>query len=104
MGDEELIARVKAKVREKWTPPFVGEGAMDLGDGPYPGQEAEGQCECCKRDDSLVDLKWRMSRTAYEWDGEGENPNRCLALCDECAIEYNEQMDQQWSDYFSGLL
>ena len=101
MGDKAFIARLRAKVRRKWDPSFVGQGAQDLGDGPYPGQDASEPCANCKQTEAI---KWRSSRTSYEWDGQGENPNGCLPLCGECAEDYNEQMDQQWSDYFSGLL
>jgi len=88
-------------------PGFVGKGVIDLKDGPYPGQVADQPCEMCKAmggQETMDGVKWRCSRTAYVWDGEGENPNRCLALCDVCAAEYDQRMDDQWSDYYSGLL
>ena len=44
------------------------------------------------------------SMTAYSWDGEGEDPNRDLLLCEEHAQEHVEQMRAQWEEYWSGLL
>lgn len=83
---------------------FAGQGIQDLGDGPYPGQNADRPCLSCKRARPDTEVTWRSSRTAYDWDGKGDNPNACLALCDECAEGYNEQMDSQWADYYSGLM
>jgi hypothetical protein len=37
------------------------------------------------------------SRTMYEWDGEGEDPNADITLCAECAEEHNQIMDDQWA-------
>ena len=44
------------------------------------------------------------SMTAYNWDGEGEDPNRNLILCKEHAKEHEEHMQEQWAEYYSGLL
>lgn len=102
--EREFIARLREKVREKFTPAFVGKGVIDLGDGPYIGEVADKPCACCHRTPDQVEVKYRCSRTSYEWDGSGENPNACIPLCEPCAEEYKEQMDSQWSDYYSGLL
>jgi len=40
----------------------------------------------------------------YEWDGTGEDPNRDLILCEWHGEEYTEIMNDQWADYYSGLL
>ena len=38
------------------------------------------------------------SRTAYHWDGEGEDPNRHRALCPACAEEHHASWDDMWSN------
>ena len=75
----------------------MGKGMVDLGDGPYPGQPANQVCSGCN---TRHGVKWRFSRTAYEYAGQGENPNACLAMCDTCADIYNKQMDEQWAEFF----
>lgn len=44
------------------------------------------------------------SMTAYDWDGNGEDPNRGFVLCLPCGEEHIEQMEDQWHAYRSGLL
>ncbi|MHA2279977.1 MAG: hypothetical protein ACXAC5_03750 [Promethearchaeota archaeon] len=44
------------------------------------------------------------SRTMYEWDGTGEDPNRDLILCSLCAEEHNDIMDDQWKAYYDDKL
>lgn len=36
------------------------------------------------------------SRTAYHWDGKGEDPNRPVALCRPCAEAHHEHWDEMW--------
>lgn len=45
-------------------------------------------------------VKWVDARTQYEWDGEGENPNRELFLCPNCAEIYNDHWDEMWNYYY----
>lgn len=95
--EQKLIARVRAKVQAMGDPAFVGKGVVDLGDGPYPGQVADRACVVCGFPGGV---KWRFSRTAYEWDGKGENPNACIALCGTCGDVYNDMMDRKWAEFF----
>lgn len=53
-------------------------------------------CQHCGR-------KWAIphsSRTAYSWDGEGEDPNAPINLCPYCAMEHHAYWDDMWSDYY----
>jgi hypothetical protein len=62
----------------------------------------ERTCEACGvKSKRVVDCP---SYTQYHWDGKGEDPNRDLQLCLECAEGYMEQMESQWADYYGGLL
>lgn len=61
-----------------------------------------GTCEGLCTRTCLV--QWRPAQTCYPWDGEGENPNRSLCLCDECWAEYKEYWDDMWADYYAGRL
>lgn len=44
------------------------------------------------------------SRTAYAWDGMGENPNAPTYLCRQCAKEHHTYWDGMWADYYSGII
>jgi len=44
------------------------------------------------------------SRTMYEWDGEGDDPNAPLALCPACSLSYTEEMADRWAEYRSAVL
>lgn len=44
------------------------------------------------------------SATAYHWDGKGENPNQPSWMCGRCAKDYYAFWDEQWREYYSGLL
>lgn len=46
-------------------------------------------------------LRLHSSRTAYAWEGVGEDPNRPVALCPACADEHHAHWDEMWSDYRS---
>lgn len=60
--------------------------------------DCQGPCECrCL-------VEWRPARTAYHWDGKGEDPNHPVLLCDDCWEEYAEYWDGMWADYYAGLL
>lgn len=63
------------------------------------GKRNPGFCLGCNE---TVDLVIETSsRTSYLWDGTGEDPNRDLTLCPECAIHHHEQWDSQWAEYYS---
>ena len=51
----------------------------------------------CSRCGSTERVARHPSRTAYQWDGEGRDPNAPIALCPPCAQEYNEDMDDMWA-------
>lgn len=38
------------------------------------------------------------SRTMYNWEGEGEDPNAPIPLCPQCAKEHHENWDDMWSN------
>jgi len=59
-------------------------------------------CECCGTSSPLVAPC--CSHTRYVWDGTGENPNRDRLLCPDCAIEYTEEMEDKWNEYYSGIM
>ena len=53
------------------------------------------KCEYCG--ESPVEKVYAM--TAYSWDGQGEDPNRALWLCDRCSEEYHEHWTEMWREY-----
>ena len=57
--------------------------------------DCQGPCEC------LCLVEWRSARTSFNWDGEGEDPNHPILLCDECAEEHAEYWDEMWANYRS---
>ena len=63
--------------------------------------EALGKCEYCG---SRYKTRYERSRTAYHWDGKGEDPNRPVLLCRECAAEHHDHWDGMWDEYHAGLL
>jgi hypothetical protein len=58
-------------------------------------------CSYCKRSASDVPVRLHNSRTAYAWDGIGENPNADVLLCAECADAYNAYWDDMWREYYA---
>lgn len=66
------------------------------------GSGEERTCEWCgvtsKR---VIDTP---SQTMYQWDGQGDDPNRHKQLCIECAVEYTYNIEAQWAEYYSGRL
>jgi len=58
----------------------------------------------CQRCDTLTWCKLENSRTAYHWEGEGEDPNAPVMLCSPCAAEHREYWDSMWAEYNSGRL
>ena len=58
-------------------------------------------CLCC----GIVDgVFLESSRTAYHWDGVGQNPNADIPLCRDCAVDHHEHWDFMWAEYYAGLL
>ena len=45
-----------------------------------------------------VGVSLHSSRTAYCWDGDGEDPNRPVALCPDCAADHHDRWDDMWSN------
>ena len=70
--------------------------------------EELGYCEgfeewCYCKDD----LSWVFPRTSYQWDKDKHphnDPNRKLFLCRNCGEACEAYWDQQWGDYYAGLL
>jgi hypothetical protein len=58
----------------------------------------------CERCGSNFFVEYASSRTQYEWDGEGDDPNRDIALCPLCEAEHNEFWDDMWREYNQGRL
>lgn len=65
-----------------------------------PLPKCEGSSGPCER----VVLWPTSSQTAYEWNGEGENPNKDLMLCPLCSIDYTQMMTAQWDEYNAGRI
>ena len=52
-------------------------------------------------------LKWVFPRTSYQWDKDEHphnDPNRKLFLCESCTKFCREYWNEQWDEYYSGLL
>lgn len=64
--------------------------------------KCEGHALGCTVSGASVYLE--SSRTHYIWDGTGEDPNRDLYLCRDCAKFHHEYWDEMWAEYYSGLL
>lgn len=58
------------------------------------------RCERCGARPAKVE----SSRTAYHWDGNGEDPNRDPWLCAACAREHHTYWDEMWDEYYRGRL
>jgi len=41
--------------------------------------------------------------TAYNYNGIGEDPNRNLIFCHECAKMYVEYWKSMWDDYYASV-
>jgi hypothetical protein len=116
--DAEFLERLRGKVRDRWSPklpttkvdmgPAIGVVEVTLPVLPLIRKLPFGApsfpptlCEHCG---SVEGVEWEESRTQYEWDGKGENPNRCRALCYECAKEHHAHWDDMWKEYYGGVL
>lgn len=61
----------------------------------------EGHRQACP--DGIV--LWPTSAmTAYDWDGQGEDPNRPRLLCLRCSDEYVEDWKERWDEYRASQL
>lgn len=60
-------------------------------------QEQATQCDGFDGPCESMEAKERKCRTAYHWDGNGENPNRAPMLCNECAKSYGEYWNEKWA-------
>lgn len=60
--------------------------------------------EACERCEETKGVKIEDSRTAYHWDGKGDDPNRPLLLCRSCANEHHAHWDERWDEYYSGCM
>lgn len=61
------------------------------------GNKKPGQCECCKQDSEHIFKT--PSCTLYV----GSN-NEPLNLCFDCSQDYTQMMEDQWREYYSGIL
>lgn len=60
--------------------------------------------KCLGCDVESDEVQPRPSMTAYHWNGEGENPNADVPLCDVCAEEHREYWRDMWDSYYAGCL
>ena len=44
------------------------------------------------------------SRTAYHWEGDGDDPNAAIPLCRACAEQHHEYWNDMWSEYRHSVL
>jgi hypothetical protein len=59
------------------------------------------KCLCCGSNSNVVLVS---SRTAYYWDGIGEDPNADIPLCKYCSVEHDEYWNDMWNQYYFNLL
>ena len=66
------------------------------------GLNNPSKCEYCKR---AVDLVIETpSMTRYYFEKGQEDPNRDKILCLPCAQDHVSYWEDQWADYYSGIL
>jgi hypothetical protein len=58
-------------------------------------------CEACG---NIGDVQPEDSRTMYEWNGDGDNPNSPIRLCRDCAADHHANWDETWREYKASLL
>ena len=61
-------------------------------------------CMVCDMIGNHGEVKFRPSQTMYMWDGEGDDPNDDLLLCEKCSEDYKAYMDERWADVYGGYL
>ncbi len=81
-----------------WNKALAEFASKFSGSGDY---DSRLQCLCCE---TAENVKMESSRTAYSWDGVGENPNADIPLCTGCAIDHHKYWDEMWAQYYGGLL
>ena len=64
-----------------------------------PAEEEKCCNPHCK---TTKNVRLRPAATAYHWDGKGEDPNRPILLCDNCAEEYYSHYQELWDTYYNG--
>jgi len=65
---------------------------------------ATGPCEHPECHEARREGERAPVMTQYEWDGEGEDPNKPPILCPEHTKEWVDEWQERWDDYYSGLL
>ena len=58
----------------------------------------------CKFCDWPFGVEYEDSRTAYFWDGNGEDPNKSVLLCRQCAEAHHSYWDEMWAEYNYGRI
>jgi len=62
--------------------------------------EVDEECEHCGAEPCFT----FPSMTAYDWDGEGEDPNAPKNMCAVCGYSYMDEMQERWDEYNQGRL
>lgn len=101
------LAQVRALFIRKLTPPFVRAVTR----GPVSGViaspapvEPPPTKQTCRACGSNKHVHLESSRTAYLWNGEGEDPNAPIPLCRPCAKIHHDNWDEQWKEVERGRL
>lgn len=96
---EHCAMRADVERRSWGMPPDLGAATQDELD--VLCQRVPCETPWVPRAPTTEGVRLHSSRTAYWWDGQGEDPNRPVALCPECAAEHHEYWDERWDDYRS---
>lgn len=51
--------------------------------------------------DTTEGVQMESARTAYHWDGKGDNPNAPIPYCRPCADDHHAYWDDQWANVSS---
>ena len=67
------------------------------------------KCEMCGKKNGTIRLidgefvklsvELHAAATMYDWNGEGDDPNAPLSLCQFCADCYDEHWNEMWKEY-----
>lgn len=60
-----------------------------------PPSPTKLKCKYCGSEEGVC---LESARTAYHWDGKGEDPNAPVPLCRPCAKEHHDHWDDMWSN------
>lgn len=94
-----LLEQAKAKFDEA----YAAGAADDANIGVDYPKETE-RLKCAHPNCTATEgVQMESARTAYHWDGKGENPNADIPLCREHAAEHHAYWDEMWAGYYSGL-